>query len=336
MQDEVIPSSVIARVGAILGAPVASVETLDGGYTPQLLCRLRLDDGRSAVLKAAWRSAEAPGVVDWASGRVDWAAVLRAEARAYRATPMLRPWQPEIFGDVEEAGWVALALEDLSGAARVTSWTDTALEIVARDLAAMHAATIDVSSPPELAGDPLMEPYFDQIQARGRYVGQLPATWATPDGWAWLDLACRAGREAMEDGFAGVPQCVIHADVRSDNLFIREGRIVLIDWPWAQWHSVARESAFWALGVEAEGGPPAPVAHARYLAHARPLPDRAIRGALARYAGYFTDRLQSAALSGSLNAYFLSMLAPATRWFAEALGLPAPPADPSPIPHREE
>lgn len=328
MKAEVIPALVTARAGAMLGAPVASVEMLDGGYTPQLLCRLTLADRRRAVLKAAARSADAPGVVDWASGRVDWASVLLIEARAYRALPMLRPWQPEIFGDVEESGWVALLMEDLSSADRVTAWADATLGIVARDLAAMHAATADTSPPPELTGDSLMELYFDQILSRGRRPGKLPASWGTRDGWAWIDLACKAGREAEETGFTDIPQCVVHGDVRSDNLFIRQGCMVLVDWPWAQWHSVARENVYWALGVEAEGGPLATMAHARYLAHARPIPERAIRGALTRQAAYFIDRLQSGTLPASLNAYFLSMLGPTTRWFAEALGLPPPLAHP--------
>ncbi|MCL4544568.1 MAG: hypothetical protein M1118_08220 [Chloroflexi bacterium] len=53
--------------------------------------------------------------------------------------------------------------------------------------------------------------------------------------------------------------------------------------------------------------------------------ERAIRGALARQVGYFLDRLQAAALPDRLTVYFLSMLGPTARWFAQALDLPPPP-----------
>jgi len=115
-------------------------------------------------------------------------------------------------------------------------------------------------------------------------------------------------------------------DVRSDNLFVRDSHMVLIDWANPLWCSVTRESVYWALGVEAEGGEPAAQAHARYVAYAQPIPAHAIRGALARQAGYFVDRLQAATLSNRLTAYFLTMLPPTVRWFAQALELPAPPA----------
>jgi len=182
---------------------------LSGGYTPQLLCRLVLANGRRVVLKAAAASTDAPGQMDWISGRIDWATVLRAEIRAYRVLPMLAAGQPEILADFEEAGWVALLLEDLSNAARIASWTGATVDLVACDLAAMHAVTYQTSPPPGLNGSLLMEPFFDRIAARGRKLGNLPSAWDTPATWARLNEACRVGVAAMEAGFTNVPYGVI-------------------------------------------------------------------------------------------------------------------------------
>lgn len=320
-----MPASLFAAASDKLGASVVAAEPVRGGYTPQRLCRLHLADSRTAILKAAPPNLAAPGIIDWATGIVDWSAILRQEVQAYEALRVLAPWQPAFLGAFEHIGWVALLLEDLAAATPLTRWTDATVEIVARDLAALHAAPRDGPPPSGLAPDTLMEPFFNQILARGRRLGCLPAAWDVAAGWAWLEQVCHVGAAAMAAGFDDVPMAVVHGDVRSDNMFLRAGRLLLIDWPAAHWDSVARESVYWALGVEAEGGEAAPLAHARYLAYAGQLPERAIFGALARQCGYFLDRLQAGTLGEALIAYFRSMLRPTIGWFTQALALPAPP-----------
>lgn len=319
-----LPALLVAAASDRLGAAVVAAEPLRGGFTPQRLYRLLLADGRSAILKAAPPNPAAQGVIDWATGKIDWSSILRQEVRAYEALRVLAPWQPAFLRAFERVGWVALLLEDLAAATPIPRWTDATVDIVARDLAALHAATRD-EPPTGLGPDTLVEPFFDKILARGRRLGRLPPTWDGAAGWAWLEQACHVGATAMATGFGDVPAAVVHGDVRSDNMFLRAGRLVLIDWPAAHWDSVARESVYWALGVEAEGGETAPRAHARYLGNAGPLPERAIVGALARQCGYFLDRLQAGMLGEALIAYFRSMLRPTVAWFAQALDLPAPP-----------
>ena len=66
--------------------------------------------------------------------------------------------------------------------------------------------------------------------------------------------------------------CVIHGDVRSDNLFlVRDRGLMLCDWAEARWGSPVEDAAYWAVGVECEGGELASDAYARYVAAAEEL-----------------------------------------------------------------
>ena len=46
-----------------------------------------------------------------------------------------------------------------------------------------------------------------------------------------------------------------HCDVRSDNLCIKDGRAVLVDWNWAQRGSSVLDVALWLPSLALEGGP---------------------------------------------------------------------------------
>ena len=71
---------------------------------------------------------------------------------------------------------------------------------------------------------------------------------------AWLDAALPILRFATEiaplDGDA-----LMHFDVRSDNLCIRDGRAVLIDWNFACVGNPLADVACWLPSLHAEGGP---------------------------------------------------------------------------------
>jgi hypothetical protein len=71
----------------------------------------------------------------------------------------------------------------------------------------------------------------------------------------WLDRALPALLDAAEatplDG-----DSLLHCDVRSDNLCIRRGRAVLVDWNHARIGNPAFDLAFWLPSLKLEGGPP--------------------------------------------------------------------------------
>lgn len=319
------PEAVRAAAGVHLAAPVVAWEPLLGGYTPQAVLRLFLADGRQAVLKAA-------SALSDPTGAVDWVAVLGREIRAYHSLPMLRHWQPVVSGTFDVGGWTVLLLEDLGGLQRVPPWTAQSIETAAAELARLHAATLGRVAPAGTVPDVDIPTFFGQFTARGRQLGDLPPAWDCEAGWKWLAEACRVGTHRMEAALAQVPRCVAHGDVRSDNLFLDGGDLRLIDWAESTWTSPARDSVYWALGVEIRGGGDARAVHARYLAHAPDVPPVAVHGAVARFTGYLLDRLQAGQTPGYLRPLRLALLAPALRWFSEATGLPLPPV-PSPDEH---
>lgn len=322
-----LPDALIAHAGVALGAPVVAHAPLTGGYTPQRLRRLTLADGRTAVLKAAPPSAYSPH----SPQHPVWTEVLGREVRAYRELAAIRAWHPVYLGDFEHDGWVVLLMEDLSDADRVPPWTPATIDIVAQGLAQMHRGTLGKPRPAGVLPMDQSPGYFERLRQRGRQRGKLPAHWDTPVGWRWLDQAVEAGIPALEAFFGDVPRCLVHFDVRSDNIFIRRRRLVLIDWPDPFWMSPAIDSVYWALGVAVEGGGPAPVVHDRYRAYAPDPTGPAIRGALAFCAGYFLDRLQSGDGPSHVQAGQRRFLPPTLDWFAAATNLGPPPNLP-PVP----
>jgi phosphotransferase family enzyme len=71
----------------------------------------------------------------------------------------------------------------------------------------------------------------------------------------WLDEALPALIEASAAApLAG--ESLLHCDVRSDNLCIRRGRAILVDWNHARVGNPAFDLAFWLPSLRLEGGPP--------------------------------------------------------------------------------
>ncbi|HVF56888.1 MAG TPA: phosphotransferase [Pyrinomonadaceae bacterium] len=322
-----VPPEIIERAASELGSRVAGAQALVGGYTPQRLCRLVLADGRSAVLKAAGPNEDAAQSGDSVTQQVIvWTEVLRKEISVYRDTPHLARWRPLFLGSFEENSWVALLLEDLSGAGRVPPWTAEAIGETARGLAEFHAATLGGSSERKtvLCEDTLR--LFARIRERGRHAGDLPANWDTDAWWNWLASAADAGEATFAAGVeVDEPHCFTHFDVRSDNMFLREGRLVLIDWSSGGWGPPFIDSVYWALGVEIEGGPPAPGVHEQYLARANFASPGALKKTLAFCAAFFVNGLQVATAPPAVQSVRRRFLAPTLRWFAETHDLDAPP-----------
>ena len=143
-----------------------------------------------------------------------------------------------------------LLLEDLSDAHWPPPWTAAAIDAVAVALREIQA-----TPPPEgIAG--LFGEMFDiregwlPLRARPE---QALALGVFDESWleTWGEALERAADAAALDGGA-----LLHGDVRSDNLCLRDGRAVLVDWNWACLGSPVLDLAAWLPSLHHEGGPP--------------------------------------------------------------------------------
>ena len=104
----------------------------------------------------------------------------------------------------------------------------------------------------------------------------------------------------------------MHCDVRSDNLCLRNGRAILVDWNHTRVGNPAFDVAFWLPSLVLEGGP---------------LPDRfGVDEFAPVVAGFFAARAGLPPPKGApeVRGFQLAQLEVALPWACRALGLPQP------------
>ncbi len=219
-----------------MGAPPIAWRRASGGYTRAERWSARLADGRAVFIKAA---------VD--AGTSSW---LRSEHAFYRRVrgpflPALLGWD---VGDGDDAP--ILGLEDLGDACWPPPWRPGMVEAVMEALSALQA----VPPPADLAL-PSLETHREELscwrRVREEPSGFLGLGLCTP---GWLDAALPALLEAESAARLEGPS-LVHLDIRSDNLCVRDGRAFLVDWNWACVGNPDADAAFWAPTLAAEGGP---------------------------------------------------------------------------------
>jgi hypothetical protein len=229
-----------------------------GGYTPVERCRVVMRDGRRAFLKRA---------ID-----ADTAGWIRTEARVYDTLEgaAFLPTRLDYVAGPAPTLW----LEDLGAAHWPGAWRPGDVAAVQRALAALHAIPIpDWVAPMDLGSWPAwstvaVEP--GPLLALGLVTAR------------WLEDAL-PHLLAAERSVPSGPSVLSHMDVRSDNLCIRSGEALLVDWNWICAAPAGLDAAFWAPSLAAEGGgrpedvaPPGPTWPARvsgFFAAQAGLPD---------------------------------------------------------------
>jgi aminoglycoside phosphotransferase (APT) family kinase protein len=293
MQDQPNDAQILAAVAAQLGQPaVQSRPVVDRGYTRARRLILRLADGTNAFVKAGMTERTAHA--------------LRQEYRVY--AQLQAPFVPRLLGWVE-GPWPVLILEDLEDAEWPPPWSEPAVEAVLRTLAEVAATT-----PP--AGLPPLAAFREELFSGWRFVAENPrpflATGVVSEAWltAALPSLLAAAHSVSLEGDA-----LLHLDVRSDNLCLREGRAILIDWSFAAVGNPAVDLAAWLPSLHREGGPPPELL----------LPDGAALAALT--SGFFAWRVGLPLTDPSrerLRQHEFAELQWALPWAARALGWPPP------------
>jgi hypothetical protein len=272
----------------LLGAPVIDERPVAGGYTNARRDIVTLADGRTAFVKRA--------VDDQTRG---W---LEAEQRIYAAVS--GSFMPRVLA----SGDGVLALENLSAGHWPPPWRGGDVRAVRAALDELHAVTPPPGLPhpqeaddlrggwPTVAADP--EPFLSLGLASPEWLGEsLPTL---------LDAAERAELDG---------DSLVHLDVRSDNLCLRDGRCLIVDWNWAARGNPELDLAFWLPSLRLEGGPE-PDAVGGELAPAL----------AALSAGFFACRagLPEPPVAPGLRAAQRAQLEVALPWAARVLGLSRP------------
>ncbi len=237
-----LPAEVRTAVEQIIGGGrVVEAVSQEGGFSPGTADRVRTESGRRAFVKAVTpainrRSAE----------------LTRQELRVTAALPADAP-VPRLLGGFEagddESGWVVLILEDIEGTHPRTPWVES--EIDAAVAALRELATALTPAPP--IGLPRAA---DQLRA-DLTAWDLVAADPPADLEPWVldrlpDL-CAAGARGLAAVATG--DTVVHCDIRADNILVRpDGRMVIVDWPWAAVGPAWLDTTLLAMNVAVHGG----------------------------------------------------------------------------------
>ncbi len=223
------------RIRAATGKqPVSMVPAPGHGAPSNRRWLVGFEDGSSAFAKIA--------AFDYTA---EW---LRLERTNYEALAGAT-YLPRLLGWDDDGEAPTLVLEDLAGAMWPPPWTTGRIDAV---LAALEA--IQATPPPEaIVG--LFGELFDirtgwlpllADPTRALALGLFDASWLD----SWGDTLLVAADAAELEGAA-----LLHGDVRSDNLCLIEGRVVLVDWNWACRGSPLLDIAAWLPSLHHEGGP---------------------------------------------------------------------------------
>ena len=289
-----VPDHVRGDVEAGLGSPVVEARTQHGGFSPGAAARLRCADGTRAFVKACGSvlNPDTPGL-------------LRDEIVALDLLPDTVP-HARLLAAYDDGDWVALTLEDVEGRHPALPWTErdlgptlAALERTGRSrapkrLPAFGGRALLLTGWDEVAADPVGVP--DEL------VGRLPQL---------LDLQ-RSAREVT----AG--DRLVHWDARADNVLLRDGEAVLLDWAWACRGAAWLDTLLLAMDLRIQGGPDPDTVLAR-SAMTRDVPPEHLAAVVACMLGFWVDRSRRPAPPGlpTIRTWQAHCAAAAHTWLDE-------------------
>jgi aminoglycoside phosphotransferase (APT) family kinase protein len=226
------------------GGPVVAAVSQVGGFSPGTADRVRTEDGRRAFVKAV-----TPAI------NVHSAVLARQELRVTAALPGHAP-VPRMLGgfdtaEDQEAGWVVLVLEDVEGAHPRTPWVEPEMDAAAATLRELAAA---LTPAPAVEVPSAVERLRDNFACWDHVAADPPA-----DLEPWVAERLLQLRAASARGLAALRtgNCLTHCDIRADNILVRpDGRMVVVDWPWACVGPAWLDTVLLAINVVVHGGDP--------------------------------------------------------------------------------
>ena len=277
---------IVERAERVLGSPAKSwARVASRGYSLNDHWTVVLEDGTRAFIKV--------GSVDPSP---DW---VRDEHRVFTAVE--GPFMPRLLA-FEDGERPLLALQDLMPARWPPPWRPGDVDAVRGALAEVAAAPVRGELPRLADVDWQGWHAIEDDPQRFLSLGLAPADWLERSLPALLDAQDRTPLDGNS---------LVHRDVRSDNLCLREdGRAVLVDWNHAAIGNPAFDLAFWLPSLALEHGP---------------APETFGVDEFAAYvAGFFAERAGLPPPDGAprVRAFQLAQLEVALPWACGVLGLP--------------
>jgi len=283
----------IEVIQSVLGSDPVGWSGVVGGYSSAGRWVVEAKDGSRAFIKT--------GTTEWTSE------ALRAEAKMYQALEG-EAYLPKLLGFQDDAASPILVLEDLSPLHQPPPWS-------ASDVEATRASLRQISRRRDIAAS--------LTCVSDHFLGDFGWASIAADpgpflhlGWcsdSWLHQALPALTTAQRAAPL-VGEGLLHLDVRSDNLAIRDDLAILFDWNWACRGNPDIDLAFWSPSLKLEGGPPPE----------QLLPDSPELAALV--SGFFCAQapLPQNPEAPHVREFQKRQASVALPWVVRALGLPPP------------
>ncbi|MGH2478776.1 MAG: phosphotransferase [Ktedonobacteraceae bacterium] len=314
-----VPRVVRQQVDLALGASVTRATRIWGGYAPTPTYRLLLADGRRAFFKGTCRDSNA-----------FMKRALLLEERVYRdLADVLSTWIPQLYATFRYDDWHALILEDL-GPQSVPPWTAEKTRAITHALAAFHQSSLGAQPPAwlPLPDEDLAQENWQQMAQESLEFQNIAALAGkeAPQALQWFRQITPTIEHMMQQSVLKEgAYAILHGDLRSDNLRLRQGQLYLFDWPSIsigrpEWDIVA-----FAQTVAVEGGP-APEQVMAWYGEQFPSDPQAIECALAWWLTFFARRAWQAEVPGlpRLRRFQRQQLAVLAYWSARQWSFPVP------------
>lgn len=288
-------------VRASLGSPVVRARTQTGGFTPGLAVRATLGDGRAVFLKGVATDHSLHGMY------ADEATVNRSLGREVPVPRMLGSW--------EAGGWLLMAFEDVDGGHPDLRPGSADLPAVLRLLRRLPAT---VTPSPVTDAPPVAAVLEGALHGWRALADQQAAL----DPWSARHLHRLAGIERDWPAHSA-GHCLLHTDLRADNMLMRDGDALAIDWAHLQQGTAWIDPAFLVPQlIRAGHTPPGAEALLADLPWWTAAPPDAITSFAAALAGYWerSSRLPAPPGTPHLRRYQADMAAIGRTWTASRTG----------------
>jgi aminoglycoside phosphotransferase (APT) family kinase protein len=230
-------------------------------------------------------------------------ALHRAEAQITAALPPTVP-SPRLLWSYDQAGWVALAFEDIQGTLPTLPWQpgelQRVLDAVATRLGEAFSGWRRLAAAAEHGHDDL----------------------TGLDPWARRHLDRLVALEQIWPA-AAAGDTLLHLDLRADNLLLTPTRVVVVDWPWAGIGAAWVDLLLLLPSVAVQGGPQPELLFGRH-AVGRGVDPEAVAAVLAALAGYLVRESRQPPPPGlpTLRAFQQDHSRPALAWLRQRTGWP--------------